>query len=270
MKPSKAREIPQQGAVSDLPQDWLFSTPLLDLSDPKLRLKSRSLTQLARTDRQKALSIYAFVKRLPYAKRIKLEYPTARDVLEQRTGDGDDKATLLVALLRAAGIPARIRYLEMKGTMLRGLVPSANPPDAARPLAEIWLDRWVRTDTYIFDASYFAAAMRNLRMRGWTCGWGLHVNASPLWDGKDDAFLGGCPTEEDPMLMRTLCVASDPLDLVAPAMRANGYRYRRSVRAIQWNMLAPGMSRAIGKLRAARVAPGLKPVAALSEPTPRF
>ncbi|HSW17051.1 MAG TPA: transglutaminase family protein [Ramlibacter sp.] len=258
----------QLNAVSDLPGDWLHSTPLLDLSDPKLRLKARSLTQLVRSERHKALAIYAYVKRLPYAKRIKLEYPTARNVIEQRGGDGDDKATLLVALLRVSGIPARIRYMEMKGVMLRGLVPSENPSDAARPLAEIWLDgRWVRTDTYIFDADYMAAALRHVRSRGWECGWGLHVDADQLWNGKDDALLGGFPTEEDPMLMRTLCVVSDPLELVAPAMRRNGYRYRRSVRALQWNMLAPAMSRSIGRLRAARVVTSLHG-AAEPKPTP--
>jgi hypothetical protein len=268
MKQSHRPYPPQMAAVSDLPGDWLHSTPLLDLSDPKLRLKARSLTQLAHSDRQKALAIYAFVKRLPYAKRVKLEYPKARHVIEQRSGDGDDKATLLVAMLRATGIPARIRYMEMKGIMLRGLVPSQTPPDAARPLAEIWLEgRWVRTDTYIFDASYVAAALRSMRSRGWKYGWGLHVEADLLWNGKDDAFLGGRATEEDPMLMRTLCVVSDPLELVAPAMRSNGYRYRRSVRALQWNMLAPSMSRSIGRLRAARVVTSVHDAPA-SEPAP--
>jgi hypothetical protein len=146
--------------------------------------------------------------------------------------------------------------MEMKGTMLRGLVPSPHPPDAARPLVEIWLDgRWVRTDTYIFDAGYMCAALRHIASQGWDCGWGLRVGGDQLWNGKDDAFLGGCPPEQDPMLMRTLCVVSDPLELVAPAMRGNGYRYRRSVRALQWNMLAPSMSRAIGHLRAARTTP---------------
>ena len=122
-------------------------------------------------------------------------------------------------------------------------------------LAEIWLGRWVRTDTYIFDASYVAAALRHIRMQGWSCGWGLHIDADLLWNGKDDAFLGGRPTEQDPMLKRTLCVVSDPLELVAPAMKRNGYRYLRSVRAIQWNMLAPSMARSIGRLRVSRVAP---------------
>ncbi len=110
--------------------------------------EARALVQLCRTDRDKALAIYRFVKRLPYTKRVKLQYPTARDVLEARGGDGDDKVTLLIALMRSAGIPARLRYMEMRGEMLRGLIPRATP--AARPLAEFWLGRWVRTDTFIF------------------------------------------------------------------------------------------------------------------------
>ncbi len=237
-----------QKRVSDRPQDWLGTTPLLDLDDTKLRLKARSLIQLCRTDRDKALAIYRFVKNLPYTKRIKLHYPTARDVLEARGGDGDDKATLLIALMRSAGIPARLRYMEMRGEMLRGLIHRATP--AARPLAEFWLGRWVRTDTYIFDADYVAAARERLHENGWTCGWGIHINAQLLWDGKNDAFLGGQPTDQDPMLTRLLCVVSDPLELVSASLRGNGLRYRRSMRALLWNMLAPTMIRAIRELRA--------------------
>ncbi len=234
--------------ASDRPQDWLGTTPLLDLDDTKLRLKARSIVQLCRTDRDKALAIYRFVKCLPYTKRVKLQYPTARDVLEARGGDGDDKATLLIALMRSAGIPARLRYMEMRGEMLRGLIPRATP--AARPLAEFWLGHWVRTDTYIFDAEYVAAALERLKANGWEYGWGIHLNAQLLWDGKNDAFLGGKPTDQDPMLTRLLCVVSDPLELVSESLRANGLRYRRSVRALQWNMLAPTMMRAIRELRA--------------------
>ncbi len=234
--------------VSDRPQDWLGTTPLLDLDDTKLRLKARAIVQLCPTDRDKALAIYRFVKRLPYTKRVKLQYPTARDVLEARGGDGDDKVTLLIALMRSAGIPARVRYMEMRGEMLRGLIPRPTP--AARPLAEFWLGRWVRTDTYIFDAEYVAAALDRLKADGWECGWGIHINAQLLWDAKNDAFLGGVPTEQDPMLTRLLCVVSDPLELVSASLRSNGLRYRRSLRALQWNALAPTMMRAIRELRA--------------------
>ncbi|HSH91501.1 MAG TPA: transglutaminase-like domain-containing protein [Ramlibacter sp.] len=240
----------QADHVSDRPQDWLGTTPLLDLGDSKLRLKARSLIQLCRTDRDKALAIYSFVKRLPYTKRVKLAYPTARDVLEARGGDGDDKATLLIALMRSAGIPARIRYMEMRGEMLRGLTQGNTP--AARPQGEFWLGRWIRTDTYIFDAEYVAAARECLKANGWEYGWGIHIDAQQLWDGKNDAFLGGLPVDHDPMLTRLLCVVSDPLELVSEHLRRNGLRYRRSVRALQWNALAPGMIRAIRDLRARR------------------
>jgi hypothetical protein len=240
----------QNEHISDRPQDWLGTTPLLDLDDPKLRLKARSIVQLCRTDRDKALAIYRFVKRLPYTKRIKLNYPTARDVLDARGGDGDDKVTLLIALMRSAGIPARVRYMEMRGEMLRGLTPGTTP--AARPQAEFWLGRWVRTDTFIFDAEYVAAARERLKENGWECGWGIHLDGQQLWDGKNDAFLGGLPAEQDPMLTRLLCVVSDPLELVSVSARRNGLRYRRSVRALQWNALAPGMIRAIRDLRTRR------------------
>ena len=238
--------IPRQ--VSDHPQDWLHNTPLLDLDDPKLRLKARSLTQLAKSDRERAVAIYGFVKRIPYTKRIKTHYPTAREVLEWRGGDGDDKVTVLMALMRCAGIPSRIRYMEMDGQMLRGLIPGRTP--AARPLSEFWLGgRWVRTDTFIFDARYVAAARQRLKERGWLCGWGIHVNAQQLWNGVDDAFLGGVPTERDPMLLRQLCVVSDPLELVSAQIGAEGLRYKRSIRALQWNALAPTMRKAIEDLR---------------------
>jgi hypothetical protein len=239
----------QREGVSDRPQDWLGTTPLLDIDDPKLRLKARSLVQLSRTERDKALAIYRFVKRLPYTKRIKLAYPTARGVLNARGGDGDDKVTLLIALMRSAGIPARVRYMEMRGEMLRGLIPGNTP--AARPLAEFWLGgRWVRTDTYIFDAEYVSAARERLKANGWRCGWGIHIDAQLLWDGKNDAFLGGVPAELDPMFTRVLCVVSDPLELVQISLRGKGLRYSRPLRALHWNALAPAMSSAISELRA--------------------
>jgi transglutaminase-like putative cysteine protease len=176
---------------------------------------------------------------------MKLRHRTAREVIDAGHGDADDKATLLVALLRAAGIPARLRYIELRGEMLRGLVH--NMPRAARPLAEIWLGRWVRTDTYIFDAAYMAAARQRLRTNGWSHGYGIAVNGLSLWNGTDDAFLGGVPTESDPMVLRALGPVSDPHELKRmPSWRAG---YRRMARAMRWNVMAHSMSKVIRELR---------------------
>ena len=33
-------------------------------------------------------------------------------------------------------------------------------------------------------------------------GYGIHVRAHSLWNGTDDSFLGGFPTDSDPMVVR--------------------------------------------------------------------
>lgn len=234
-----------QPALDD-PDRWLGSTELLDLEDPKLRLRAHALTQLCKTEREKALAVYGFVKRIPFAKPLKLRLRTAREVIDAGRGDADDKATVLVALLRAAGIPARLRYIELRGEILRGLTSSI--ASAGRPVAEIWLnDGWLRTDTYIFDAVYMAAVRQRLKGHGWDWGYGIHRDGHVIWSGAGDAFLGGVPTGQDPMVMADLGLYNDPLELISSAAwRAT---YPRLARAVQWNVLAPRMDKVVRELR---------------------
>ena len=230
----------------DEPGRWLGTTELLDLEDTRLRLRARALTQLCSTEREKALAVYGFVKRIPFAKPLKLRLRTARQVIDAGRGDAADKATALIALMRAADIPARLRYIELRGEVLRGL--TSNVASAGRAVAEIWLnDRWMRTDTYIFDAVYMAAARRRLKENGWDWGYGIHRNGDVIWNAAGEAFLAGVPTEKDPMVVRDLGVYSDPLELVSSqAWRAF---HRPIVRAVQWNVLAPLMDRVVRELR---------------------
>ena len=236
----------QPSAPGEDPARWLASSPLLDLEDPKLRLRAQSLTQLCKTEREKAIAVYGFVKRLPFAKPFKMRLHTAREVLEAGRGDAPDKATLLVALLRLAGLPARIRYVMLRGEILRGLTTSMTA--AARPLVETFIGgRWVRTDTYIFDAGYMAAARARLKEQDWEWGYGIHVHGQTLWDGVNHSFVGGQSTEYDPMVVEDLGVYCDPLEFVSSrTYRAN---HPRLARAIHWNVLSPVMERAIRDLR---------------------
>jgi hypothetical protein len=239
--------VPHTSAERDEPRHWLGSaSPLLDLEDPKLRLRVRSLTQLCKNDREKAMALSGFVKRLPFAKPFKLRLRTAREVLDHGRGDAPDKATLLIAMLRLARVPARIRYVTLRGEILRGL--TAGVSQAARPVLETWLgERWVRHDTYIFDAPYMAAARQKLKEHGWEWGYGIHVRGHMLWDGAGDAYLGGVPMEQDPMVVEDLGAFGDPLEFVtSPGYREN---HARLARALQWNVLAPAMGRAIRDLR---------------------
>ena len=246
----------QPAVEEDHPSRWLGASPLADLEDPKLRLRVRALTQLSKTEREKALALYAYVKRMPLAKPMKLRLRTAREVLDSGRGDAPDKATLLVAMLRAAGIPARVRYVLVRGDILRGLTTRVR--QAARPLVEMWLHgRWLRTDTYIFDAAYMAAARQRLREHGWDWGFGIHVAGAMLWDGYESAFVGGTPTPDDPMVLRDFGVFHDPLEFV----QSREYLALRSrlARLLHWNMLSPGMQRGIRRLRDSRSAPAPVP-----------
>ena len=235
----------------DHPSRWLGASPLIDLEDPKLRLRVRALTQLSKTEREKALAVYGYVKRMPLARRMKLRLRTAREVIDTGHGDAPDKATLLVAMLRVAGIPARVRYVLVSGDILRGLTTRVRK--AARPMVELWLHgRWLRTDSYIFDAAYMAAARQRLKERGWDWGFGIHVGGAMLWDGYDHSFVGAFATHEDPMVLADLGVYQDPLAFV----ESRAYRALRSrlARMLHWNVLAPAMQRGIRRLRDERPA----------------
>ncbi len=222
------------------PGRWLGATALVDLEDPKLRLRVRALTQLCRNEREKALALYGFVKRLPLATRFRMRARTAREVYDAGRGSASEKATLLVAMLRIAGIPARLRYVAISAELLRGAAGHLREPD--RPLLEIWLQgRWQRTDTYIFDAERMAAARQRLKRRGWEWGYGLHVGGAKAWNGFESAYLGGVPTECDLMVVREVGVVSDEQEYrtLRPIRGA-----QRLLRLLQGTLLAPVSPRA--------------------------
>lgn len=229
----------------DEPQRWLGSSPLLDLQDPKLRLRVHSLVQLCKTDREKALAVYGYVKRMPLARRMKLRPLTAREVHDAGRGDAPDKATLLIAMLRIARLPARIRAVTLSGEILRGVASGSR--GAYRPVVEVWLqERWIRTDTYIYDAACMAAARQRLKDLGWEWGYGIHVNGNMLWDGYEDAFLGGVPTECDLMVTGDLGVYNDAGHLHASRAFRRQFPLLQSLR---WTLIAPLVDWSLRSLR---------------------
>ncbi|NML44908.1 transglutaminase domain-containing protein [Ramlibacter sp. G-1-2-2] len=241
-----AAGTPPSPLHADEPSHWLGGTSLLDLEDPKLRLRVRSLTQLCKGEREKALVIYGFVKRMPLVTPFKLRLRSARQVLDAGRGDSLDKATLLVAMLRAAGLPARIRYLRMRGEIMHGLTTRLRHP--IRPLLEVWLQgRWVRTDTYIFDASYMAAARQRLKDEGNQWGYYINVAGAMLWDGREDAFVGSMPIEQDPMVVDDLGAWHDPLQFV----QSNAYKseHRPLARLLHLNLVSAQVRRGMRRLR---------------------
>ncbi|RYF14017.1 MAG: transglutaminase family protein [Comamonadaceae bacterium] len=230
----------------DEPRQWLGSTRLMDLGDPRLRMRAAALVQLYHSDREKALAVYAYVKRLPFERPFKMSPRSARDVLDSGFGDAPDKATLMVALLRLAGVPARLRVVVMRGEIMRGLVDGIGTIN--RPFVEMWIDgEWQSTDTYIFDAAYMAAARQALRASGQAWSYGVHVESPMLWTGHGSTSMSPLPMDADPMVVQELGLFHDPQHCMASgAFRA---RHVGFMRFLRWNLLVPGMRRAVDRVR---------------------
>lgn len=226
---------------------WTRSTALLDLEDPRIRLRAQALTQLCHSKREAALATYAYVKRIPFSKTYKLRLRTAREVLDQRSADADDKATLLVALLRSSGMSARLHYIGLRGEVLRGLTSTIS--SIARPVVQtLFQDGWCETDTYIFDASYVAGARERLASEGREWGYGIGRNGHTLWSGSADAYLTG-PLADLPSTLElgSLGYYHDPqhfLDSPGCKEQFGGW-----TRLVQWNLLAGRMAPTIAQVR---------------------
>jgi transglutaminase-like putative cysteine protease len=198
---------------------------------------------LCHGEHEKALALYGFVRRLRVCARFSLRPRTAREVLDAGRGTASEKATLLVAMLRVAGIPARIRYVTTSGEMLRGIAGYLRETD--RPLVEVCLQgQWQRTDTYIYDAERLAAARHRLRERGWEWGYGIHVSGAMAWNARESAYLGGVPTECDLMVLREVGLVRDELDY-----RARRPLFPHLLRVLHWALVASMAHRAWRRLR---------------------
>ena len=173
--------------LADQPADCLGSTRLLDLDNSRLRLRAQSLTQLAQTDVQKAVLVHDFVKSLPFGCIAGFDHVSASAVLKQGRGDCHTKGTLFVALLRSAGVPARLRFVGLPAAFLWGIFDLGDSV-ITHAVGEVYLQgRWVQTDTYVMDSTLEGHAAMWLQQQQRFLGYGIHLQAKRFWDGQHDA-----------------------------------------------------------------------------------
>ncbi|MGL4405910.1 MAG: transglutaminase domain-containing protein, partial [Notoacmeibacter sp.] len=98
------------------------------------------------------------------------------------------KGTLMVALLRAAGIPARQVFVDIDARILRGIVdPGTLFVDHS--YVELLLDDvWLATDAYIVDQPLFEAAQKRLASENTMIGYGVHSLGTNEFDEKKPSF----------------------------------------------------------------------------------
>ena len=173
--------------ATDTPSDWLGATRLLDLEDSKLRLRVLRITQLAQTDTQKAVLIHDYVKSLPFGCVVGFDHISASRVLRNGKGDCHTKGTLFVAMLRSAGIPARLRFVTLPGDFLHGII-DLGQSTITHAVGEVYLQsRWLQTDTYVTDSLLESQAVQRLALEGRVLGCGIHARGNRFWNAQQDA-----------------------------------------------------------------------------------
>ena len=203
--------------AQDNPALWLSSSALLDLNDPKLRIQAISLTQLADTDTQKVVAIHRFIKAIPFGCSASFDHVSAGAVLRSRQGDCHTKGTLFGALMRCAGLPARLRFVTMPSLFLRGIISLPNV-NVVHAIGEVYLgERWVQTDTYVADNMLEVKAAQLLVQQGLVVGYGIHLHGDREWDAFHDAYGQSASSDPSSLPLRDWGVAHDPEQFYAAA-----------------------------------------------------
>lgn len=173
----------------------LQQTPLLDFaSDPIRRLiEAEGWSQLPVFERIGAA--YTFVRdRIAFGYNRDDNIP-ASAVLADGYGQCNTKSTLLMALLRALGIPCRLHGFTIHKALQRGVVPELVyglvPDSVLHSWVEIYHDgRWTNLEGFILDRPFLNALQAKFSGKGGDfCGFGVGtdcLSAPPIdWIGAD-------------------------------------------------------------------------------------
>lgn len=143
----------------------LRATPLLDLGHEHIQelVERRAWRDLEEVDR--IGRVYRFVRdEVGFGYNASDDLP-ASQVLADGYGQCNTKATLLMALLRASGIPCRFHGATIHKQLQRGVVTGILYRLAPEQILHSWVEvhlagRWIRLEGVILDASYLDGLRR--------------------------------------------------------------------------------------------------------------
>ncbi len=150
-------------------------SPVIHLSDsdhPAVAGKAAELTNGKTSPLEKLEVLFSFVR-----DGIRFGFPPhwdevkASEVLSYGLGYCNTKATLLVALCRAAGLTARMHFGLVDMRLMRGILPAFALPlmlkTGGHSWTEVQLDgQWKPIDSYIDDRTFYEKALQRLKNSG--------------------------------------------------------------------------------------------------------
>ena len=172
----------------------LLPTRLLDFTHPAIEglVVQRGWRQLAPFERIGA--VYDFVRNeIAFGYNEGDELPASR-VLADGIGQCNTKSTLLMALLRAVGIPCRFHGFTIDKPLQKGAITGLAYWLAPQRIIHSWVEiglesRWIALEGFILDAPYLASLQRRFPQARRFCGYGAatpDLSAPGVeWQGKD-------------------------------------------------------------------------------------
>lgn len=172
----------------------LQPTRLLDFTHPDIEalVQKRGWQQLTIYERIGA--VYDFVRNeIAFGYNEGDELP-ASGVLADGIGQCNTKSTLLMALLRAVGIPCRCHGFTIDKPLQKGAITGVAYALAPHRIIHSWVEvafqgRWVNLEGFILDAPYLASLQRRFPGRQRFCGYGAatpDLSAPGVeWRGQD-------------------------------------------------------------------------------------
>jgi transglutaminase-like putative cysteine protease len=180
--------------MSDAMHTLLAATPLLDVHHPDIEalVDRRGWRALPPYDRIGA--VYDFVRNeIAFGYNEGDELP-ASSVLADGIGQCNTKSTLLMALLRAVGIPCRFHGFTINKPLQKGAITGLAYWLAPQRIIHSWVEvslegRWIALEGFILDATYLASLQRRFPQARRFCGYGAatpDLSAPGVeWRGQD-------------------------------------------------------------------------------------
>lgn len=198
---------------------YLQPTALLDYQHPDIvRLIEKQQWKDLRDPVLLVRSIYNFVKDEIHFGYNREDAIPASEVLQDGFGQCNTKATLLMALFRAVGIPCRIHGFTIYKALQKGAVTGIwyrlSPDDILHSWVEVWLnDKWYILEGVILDKVYLNALQQeNKECKGTFCGFGAYTDnlaEPPVEWNLNDTFI------QDKGINRELGIFNAPDDFYA-------------------------------------------------------
>ncbi len=164
---------------------YLKPTYLCDSDSEEIKRKANELTKYTRTPKGVALKVFYFVRdEIPFS--LDFTDVKASQTLRTKLGSDFQKANLQVALLRAAGIPARYHRVSCRKELLRGVISSLLYVFLPKVNPHSWCECYLSGKWVSCEAMLDKALVVGITQRGFT-------TASQIptidWDGASDLVM---------------------------------------------------------------------------------